>query len=442
IAADLAASIQKMKEETGEKPWMVTWPFGKFNLIGQEEAQPLGLEMILTLESGPADIKRLNRTNRNMVFHEMGIAFFIASLQKDFDDKARIRAAQIDLDLIVNPLSYEESDQNLGRLIERLVALGVNTVFLQGFCDTEGSGNIRSVYFPNTVFPVKMDFLSHAVHQIKIRDIKTYVWMPALSWELEDKVLNESLKVREMKNGHNRITTSWYRRLSPFDPQTLPIVKSLYRDLAAHVDFDGLLFQDDLYLTDEEDFHPSALKSFQQHEGVEFSQKRLAEKPFREQWIRFKTRALNDFTREIMDVVRRYRPAAEFARNIYSEVVLNPSAQEWFSQKLEDFLKIYDYTVLMAYPQMENVDSLRGAKKWLAKLVDIVNRHQSNPKVIFKVQSYDWKKKKWIKDDIFHQELRHLLSLGAQHIGYYPDNVFMNKPKAGVTSAISSKDLP
>ena len=245
-----------------------------------------------------------------------------------------------------------------------------------------------------------------------------------------------------MKNGHNRITTSWYRRLSPFDQKTLQIVKSLYRDLAAHVDFDGILFQDDLYLTDEEDFHPSALQAFQKYSGIEFSQKRLAEKPFREQWIAFKTQAVNNFTRQIMEVVRQYRPTAEFARNIYSEVVLNPSAQEWFSQNFEDFLKIYDYTVLMAYPQMENVGNLRKTKKWLGRLFDIVKRQKADSKVIFKVQSYDWKKKKWIKDNIFHQELRYLLSLGAQHIGYYPDDVFLDKPKAGITSALSAKDLP
>lgn len=442
IASDLSASQKKMEIETGERPWILTWPFGKFNLLGMEEAQKLGFTMILTLESGLADARRLERTNRNMVFNEMGISYFISSLQKGFADNTRIRAAQIDLDMIVNPLSYEESDHNLGLLIERLLALGVNTVFLQGFGDIEGTGNIRSVYFPNTILPVRMDFLSHAVHQIKIRNIKTYVWMPVLSFELEDKALNESLKVREMKNGKKGITTSWYRRLTPFDKKTLEMAKSLYRDLSAHVDFDGILFQDDLYLTDEEDFHPSALRAFQEHFGMDFSEQRLTEKPFKEKWIALKTGALNKSTQEIMEVVRRYRPKAEFARNIYSEVVLNPKAREWFSQNLEDFLKIYDYSVIMAYPQMENIHNFRQIKNWFNRLVDVVNQHKADKQVIFKIQSYDWKEKKWIKTNFFHEELRYLLSLGVRHIGYYPDNVFMNEPKAGKTPAISARQLP
>ena len=442
ISDDLLASLKKIEKQTGERPWILTWPYGKFNQIGMDVARHLGFEMILTLEDGLADSRRLGRTKRNMIFGEMGISSFITSLQKNFEDKRKIRAAQIDLDLIVNPSSFEESDKNLGLLIERLVALGINTVFLQGFCDTEGSGNIRSVYFPNGVLPVKMDFLSHAVHQIRIRDIKTFVWMPVLSFELGDKDLNESLKVRERKNGQTRVTTSWYRRLSPFDPKTLEIVKTLYRDLAANVDGDGLLFQDDLYLTDEEDFHPAALKAFREQYGPECNGERLTGTSCKEKWISFKTSALNRVTQEIMEKVKYYRPGAEFARNIYSAVVLNPPAQEWFSQNLEDFLKIYHYTVIMAYPQMENIHQLRRVKKWLGRLVAVVNRHQSQERVIFKIQSYDWGKKRWIRNDHFHKEVRYLLATGVKHLGYYPDDVFRNMPQTGKTSALSSKDLP
>lgn len=442
IADDLLASIKKMEKQTGERPWILTWPYGKFNQIGMDVARHLGFEMILTLEGGLADSRRLDRTNRNMLFGEMGISAFITSLQKNFEEKKKIRAAQIDLDLIVDPLSFEESDKNLGLLIERLVDLGINTVFLQGFCDSEGSGNIRSVYFPNSILPVKMDFLSHAVHQIRIRDIKTFVWMPVLSFELGDKDLNERLKVRERKNGQTRITTSWYRRLSPFDPKTLEIVKTLYRDLAATVDSDGLLFQDDLYLTDEEDFHPAALTAFREQYGTECSGEELTGTFCKEKWISFKTSALNKLTQEIMERVKQYRPEAEFARNIYSAVVLDPLAQEWFSQNLEDFLKIYHYTVIMAYPQMENIHQLRRVKKWLGRLVANVNRHQSQEKVIFKIQSYDWGKKRWIRNDHFHKEVRYLLATGVKHLGYYPDDVFGDRPQTGKTSALSAKDLP
>lgn len=46
--------------------------------------------------------------------------------------------------MIYDPSSYEKTDQNLGRLIDRLVAMKVNTVFLQAFSDPEGTGNIKA----------------------------------------------------------------------------------------------------------------------------------------------------------------------------------------------------------------------------------------------------------------------------------------------------------
>ncbi len=442
VAADLRESIKIIQRQTGQKPSLLTWPYGEFNKLALKEAQKLGFAMIFTLEDGFADLKYLDRINRNMVTNELGIRDFILALKKGFTEKTIVRAVQIDLDLIVNPLSYEESDRNLGLLIERLVALGVNTVFLQGFCDTEGTGNISSVYFPNEVLPVKMDFLSHAVHQIRIRGIKVYIWMPVLSFELPDVKLNADLKVREFKDGQVNITTSWYRRLSPFDRRTLKIGRSLYRDLAAHVQLDGILFQDDLYLTDEEDFHPAARQTFQDLYGSELTTEKLLEPQIQKKWLALKTNILTQYTQELIDLVREYRPGAKFARNIYSEVIINPEAQKWFSQNFADYLKNYEYTVIMAYPQMEGIKNFREVKDWFKKIQQEVDRHQAKEKVVFKIQNYDWKEKKWLKEQTLQKELKFLLAQGVRHVGYYPDDLFMNKPDLHKVYDISAKTLP
>jgi len=49
------------------------------------------------------------------------------------------------------------------------------------------SGNIGSVYFANKVLPVRIDFFSHAAHQMIIRNMTVYAWMPTLGIELPDK---------------------------------------------------------------------------------------------------------------------------------------------------------------------------------------------------------------------------------------------------------------
>jgi len=441
IRNDLRESVKKLRDKTGVTPWTVTWPYGEYNEIAVSEAKRLGFKIMLTLAYGYASIDNLDEVNRNVIDSKMSLYWF-TSLFRNALEKEPIRAVQVDLDLIVNPHSYEESDRNLGLLIERLLRLGVNTVFLQAFCDREGTGNIGSVYFANQILPVEMDFFGHAVHQIAIRGIKVYAWMPVLSFELPDKELNERLKVREYLNDNINITTSWYRRLSPFDARTLSLVKSLYRDLAAHTKISGILFQDDAYLTDHEDFSPAAMRVYREKLGIEVTPKTLAEDPaLKARWTELKIQVLNQFIKELMRTVRCNRPNARFTRNIYARVITDPYAYEWFSQKLEAYLKDYDYTVIMAYPKMEGI---RNEKGWFKEMVEKIKAHpEALDKCIFKVQSYDWRTKAWIKEKKLKKGLRILVSSGAKHIAYYPDDVFGDRPKIKeVVSITSAKFFP
>lgn len=65
--------------------------------------------------------------------------------------KTYIRGVQLDLDKIVEPGSYEASNRNMGRCLDRLVKLVVNTVLIQGFCDVQGTGTVDSLCFGNGV---------------------------------------------------------------------------------------------------------------------------------------------------------------------------------------------------------------------------------------------------------------------------------------------------
>ncbi len=346
---------------------------------------------------------------------------------------------QVDLDLIVNRNSLEESNRNLGILIDRLVKMGVNTVFLQGFCDLGATGNVKSLYFANSVLPVEMDFLSHAVNRIRSREIKVFVWMPALAYELPDPVLNEELKVREWKDGKPVVTTSWYRRLSPFDPRSLEATRKIFRDLAAYVSFDGILIQDDAYLAETEDYHPAAVEAFRKLYGVAPDPEKLkADKDLNSKWIAFKTEALDRYVAELVQTVRAYRPGAAIARNIYGSVVTDPEATAWFAQDFRDYLKHYNYTVIMAYASMEGK---KDHAKWYRKLFEASGGLENANKVIFKLQAYDWKSEKWIGDGVLKDDLTFLLALGATHVAYYPDDPYENKPDVEkISSILSARD--
>lgn len=52
-----------------------------------------------------------------------------------------------------------------------------------------------------------------------------------------------------------------YIRLSPFSPEARQTIREIYEDLAKSSSFNGILFHDDVTLSDYEDASPDALKS-------------------------------------------------------------------------------------------------------------------------------------------------------------------------------------
>jgi biofilm PGA synthesis lipoprotein PgaB len=426
IEADFATQKSLFKRKLGMTPKAVVWPYGKFNQISVEVAQKAGCRFALTLEAGFAHLCRLHEINRNFVMNKP-IRDFIKTVTNPEGEKPAMRALQVDLDLIYDPNSYEQTDNNLGRLIDRLVAMKVNTVFLQAFADPDGTGNIESVYFYNRVLPIRADIFSHAVHQMIIRDMMVYAWMPTLSIVLPDKELNQSLRVRERIGDSTRPSTSWYKRLTPFSDRVRDLVYTMYEDLAAHSQINGILFQDDAYLTDKEDFHPLALAAYQYGFARDIIPGDLDEDPeLAMNWARYKTEVLIGFTGVLMEGVKKYRPDAKFARNLYARVLTDPESEMWFAQDYELFLKAYDQAVVMAYPQMEKA---RRPLEWLHGLVGKARGFpQGEEKTVFKVAAYDWSREKWVKDLMLLREMREILASGGRHLAYYPDEFWTNKP--------------
>ncbi|MCE5312942.1 MAG: poly-beta-1,6-N-acetyl-D-glucosamine N-deacetylase PgaB [Nitrospiraceae bacterium] len=453
IEEDFLKQQQVFEKELGYRPRAMVWPYGKYSQPAVEAAEKFGYQFAFTLENGYSGLDDLMHIKRNMVINEP-VDEFLKSLKAEFDplkefikmvknplyDKKLIRAAQVDLDLVYDP-DPAQIEKNLGRLIDRLVVMRVNTVFLQAFADPDGTGNIRSVYFPNRVLPVRADIFSYAAHQISIREIQVYAWMPTLSIELPDKKLNDSLRVRAYSKGSTGLSTSWYNRLSPFNSITLKTIRMLYEDLASNSQIDGILFQDDAYLNDFEDFHPEAAEQFRKKFNRQLSYESVRQDAgFFKKWTEFKTWTIISFLDELKKTVRYWRPEARFARNMYAEVLLNPSAEEWYAQNYELFLRHYDFVALMAYPQMEKADN---PVKWLASIVNKVKKHNGIDKTIFKIQTYDWDKKEWLDNNLLRRELRAILQSGGLHLAYYPDDYTIDKPGLNIIKLeMSTKTFP
>ncbi len=435
-----------LKEKLGISPRVLIWPYGKYNTVSVSLARKQGYQMCLTLEEGFASLDRLLYTNRMMPRDELrpreNPIFKFKRLLKGSPSQRAIRAVQVDLDLIYDPSSFHQTEKNLGLLIDRLVAMKVNTVFLQAFADPDGDGNVESVYFPNKVLPTRADIFGWAVHRMIINNMAVYAWMPMLSFVFPDSSFNEKFRIQELVEGKPRKSRSWYKRLTPFAEEVKHRVEQLYEDLSAHCMIDGILFQDDAYLAEGEDFHPLAIKSFEASLGKRLSPGQiLADPEMKKKWEKHKSEALIDFTKRLERTVRKFRPTARFARNIYAPVVLDPANEAYFAQDYKLFVENYDWVVVMAYPQMEGAEDV---KKWLRKLVSAASKTPRGlNKTVFKIQTFNWQNRRPIPTNQLLKELRIILAAGGRHLAYYPDNCYQNQPQLDIIKLeMSTKDYP
>lgn len=440
IHDDLLMTKETFKQNAGVDVRAIIWPYGQYNQICLEESKKVGFETAFFLEEKFTHVDNLYEIPRCLVRKNPSIGEFIIELKKIFSDPVQHRIIQADLDLIYDPDTLQQK-QNLDSFIERIFNMKVSTVYLQAFRDIEGTGNISSVYFPNRVLPMEADIFTRVVNQLFIREIQVYAWMPMLSIVLPDEKETESLRVREFRGGEKKLSTSWYERLSPFSPEACRKLVMLYEDVAVNARIAGVVFQDDGYLNDFEDFHPDAVKEYLKISGDENIPFEELSQEKQTAWTRLKTKTLIELTDSLKNAVLRHRPYSKFTRTLYPPVLLKPYSEEWFAQNYAESLEAYDYVMIMSYPYLEKV---KNPERWLEKLVIEAKKYPEGiEKTIFKVQTYDWEKERWIKTETVDKWLRILVASGARHVGYYPDNFIENKPDEQIIKLMMSvEDFP
>ena len=322
--------------------------------------------MALTLEDGPSRVARLMSTPRMLLANDPTIRHFANSVAS-IETVPAMRFAHVDLDYIYDP-DPAQTDRNLGELVQRIVDMQINTVFLQAYADPQADGLVRSVYFPNRWLPMRADLFNRVAWQLHNRaDVFVYAWMPVLALDLDPSIARVVRWDPQRPEAAPAPDPDLYRRLSPFDPVARQRIGDLYEDLARHAFFDGILFHDDAMLGDFEDAGPAALAAYQKA-GLPGSIAALRADPeTMQRWTRYKSRHLVDFTAELAERARAVRgPRIKTARNLYAEPLLNPASEAWFAQNPDDFLDAYDWTAPMAMPYMEKCRRARNWPGWTA----------------------------------------------------------------------------
>ncbi len=455
VKKDLTRNADIIAKHTGRRPRVLVWPYGWYKGPGVKAALDAGYSLTASLglkDDWPTFSRYMAypKMDFNEVMNKLAAGNYRHTPPAALSDglwgkQARNgtayspyrdgealrerypvqRVMQVDLDMVYDA-DPQQQYKNISALFDRIKALAPSAVYLQAFADPDGDGVADALYFPNRHLPMKADLFNYVSWQIYSRlGARVYAWMPVLGFKLQGKhtlVQSDPLD----KAGSD------YRRLSPFDPGNRKIIREIYADLAMHASVLGLLFHDDALLGDYEDASLAGL-AWMRSQGLPEDIGAIRQSPeLRRRFMRAKSRALVDFTKELQATVRTWSPVIKTARNIYAGPVTGPGSEEWFAQNVRDFLAAYDYTVIMAMPYMENVDDPMA---WLGNMAKTIKKYPLGAeKTIFELQAVDWRTGH--KGPIPSKTLAGQMDLLEQHgignIGYYPENPIAGHPDVSV----------
>lgn len=417
IKADFDASASQLREQTGRAPRILVWPYGAFNQAALELASAAGMPYTFTLDEGLNKLSDSGSTVRRYLLEEDTSLETLDEIMGGNTWEPQVeRLVHVDLDYVYDQ-DPQQMNKNIDMLLDRIKGYGITTVYLQAYADDNGDGVAEALYFPNRHMPVKADLFNRVAWQLKTRTgVKVYAWMPVMAYDMGPN----HAYVTDSRTGAP--ARGQYLRLSPWDPASRQLLLDIYEDLGFYTKFDGLLFHDDAFFSDYEG--PIPLARTPDALRVQGEQK---------------TDLLIDFTMALRDAAARYRQGGtgelKTARNIYAALVTEPQAQQWFAQSMAAFARAYDYTAVMAMPYMEQAEN---PDEWLAKLAEDSLAQVPANRLVFELQSHNWRTDQPIPDAELARWMQIIQRKGVTNFGYYPDDFHNNQPDPAVLKPVFS----
>ena len=168
--------------------------------------------------------------------------------------------------ICVQVFSFDaERWEDIEKRVKELKKAGIDTVIVRVFqnrgdrvhsCVTPQQET--GVYFRTGHAPVVDDLLGKLTEMVHRHGLEIFAWMTTqdadygLDGHQDLRTVRYNFETKKMETG---------RGISLFHPVVLNRLEGLFRDLGRYA-IDGILFQDDLVLKHNEDFHPEAGKAF------------------------------------------------------------------------------------------------------------------------------------------------------------------------------------
>lgn len=433
---DFCRSRDRIKAEAGTAPRILVWPFGaatqEVNEIAHSAGMPITFSLYShTLTSVSSDRSKSKDFGRILIVNDPEPMEIVWNIYDVFHGERQIqRVLQVSLDDVYDP-SAEQTNKNLGELLDQVLALGVSAVYLQAFADPVGSGNAKSVYFPNRVLPMRADLFNRVAWQLMTRsNVKVFPVMPLIGFTLPDPEKQARLSIRvQTRSGDIVPASRGRRRLSPFLPEVQTIVATLYEDLAkALPSVAGVIIGDDATMTSDED--ASVLLPEARWPGSKTTSVPSSNLHFPMN-ARDRTMALIDFGKAVTTAMHRYTNVSEsfsVGRNLYARALTHPdNTEQRFAMAMEPFLNAYDWVALEAMPYLDGTQL--PANQWLRKLTHLATAYPGGlERSVFFLQARNWKQHTWISDPQLSQWISLCKDNHALNIGICPDDFIGQHP--------------
>jgi len=384
IYNDLEKNNELLRFHGFKSPRVMVWPYGSYNHEVEAIALKLGMPISLTLEDGPnTNAVSLKALRRILVDHSLMPAELekeINNREKDVtDNDISKKILYVNLDYIYDK-NPEQQEVNLGKLLDRIVSLNVNSVFIQAFSATDPDGLADMLYFPNRHLPMRADLFNRVAWQIHSRTQvkRIFASMPLFEWNLS--------------------------KISASSGNSRQDIKDMYADLAKSVAFDGLFFHDKTIFAHDLNVSTEKLRKLfaiglSPNQALSFNDRELL--LMERNKLQMQT---NRFAEELISIVRFQQPYLLTAREL--DMQSNPIL-------LWDSINHFDFTLLAA-----NANEYLGQDIPLSDL-DILGQiekhHELARKSVFEIADNSPSKE---VGDIVSK----LYADRASHIMYYPEN--------------------
>ena len=355
---------------------------------------------------------------------------------------APIRGAQL--------IDVRLDGDHLEQLFAGLEQARVNTVILRVF-EEGGAPAKTGVYFRTSWAPVLEDRLAPILAAAHRRGMHVYAWMTTMvqpwllprhpSWAVLAYDYRSHAYVP--MDGRRPIwhgTSGWSygAKVSIFIEEHRRLLERLYLDLAQYA-IDGILLQDDLGFSDQEDYHPAARAAFHGHFARPLDPLAMFDRngeptPALWEWQRWKAERLLAYAGELMAAVHRHRPGLPFLLNVSWETVREPGVGLRYSAQDLDLAREFGFSrfALMAYHRDMAAArglSLEAAVAELATLTGEAARRLGGPdRVLVKLHLLDWAAGDRARQGTgqplpgaeVERAVRAVLMGGGRHIAYFP----------------------